>query len=90
MEAAIAMRLHCAILSTIAGTPFLAISYDLKVQSFAEEMGQPFLCLEDISKNNLYKLFGKWEMERLKEGYQTMRKRAEEGINLLARISEDD
>jgi len=90
MEAAIAMRLHCAILSTIAGTPFLAISYDPKVQSFAEEMGQPFLSLEDIAKNNLYKLFCKWDMESLKEGYLEMRKRAEEGINLLARLSEDD
>ena len=90
MEATIAMRLHCAILSTIAGTPFLAISYDPKVQSFAEEMGQPFLSLEDIAKNNLYKLFGKWDMESLKEGYLEMRKRAEEGINLLARLSEDD
>ncbi|MBC7329510.1 polysaccharide pyruvyl transferase CsaB [bacterium] len=86
MEAAIAMRLHCAILSTIAGTPFLAISYDPKVQAFAEEIGQPFLCLEDINKNNLHNLFGKWEVERLKEGYLTMRKRAEEGINLLARL----
>jgi len=86
MEGAIAMRLHCAILSTIASTPFLAISYDPKVKSYAEELGQPFLSLEDVSEDNLLNLFGKWESERLKEGYISMKKRAEEAIKLLARL----
>jgi len=86
MEGTIAMRLHCAILSTIAGTPFLAISYDPKVKSFAEEMGQPFLSLEDLSKDNLLNLFGKWRLERLKEGYKYMREKAEEAMEELARL----
>ena len=90
MEGTIAMRLHCAILSTIAGTPFLAISYDPKVKSYARELGQPFLSLEDISKNNLLNHFGKWESEKLEEGYISMRKRAEEAVKLLVSLCKEE
>ncbi|MGB9876260.1 MAG: polysaccharide pyruvyl transferase CsaB [bacterium] len=88
MEAAIAMRLHCAILSTIAGTPFLALSYDPKVQSFAEEVGQPFLPLENLNKEALMNLFEKRNKENLEEALLSLRGRVERAIEMMRGLIE--
>ncbi|MCK8060549.1 MULTISPECIES: polysaccharide pyruvyl transferase CsaB [unclassified Fusibacter] len=50
----IGMRLHALILSTIAHTPFIAVSYDPKVASFARQVDQKVGCTtESISSEKL-------------------------------------
>lgn len=43
-EVVVAMRLHTLIFSAIAGTPFVGIGYDPKVNSFVDFMGQTLAC----------------------------------------------
>ena len=50
MQMMCAMRLHALVFSAAANTPFIAVSYDIKVQSFMEYVNNPSCCdLDDVS-----------------------------------------
>ncbi len=61
MEAVIAMRLHAGILATTVGVPAYMVSYDPKVNAFANAMGMS--APQDIRTTTA---------ERIFEGFQTM------------------
>ncbi len=88
MEGTIAMRLHSGILSAIAGTPFLAISYDPKVKTMAEELGQPSLSLE-ASNIMMRETLEKWFLQKetfrslLPQKCFEMKKRLEKAIEKI-------
>lgn len=44
MKLVCAMRLHALVFSAAANTPFLAVSYDIKVSSFMKYVGNPSCC----------------------------------------------
>ena len=44
MQLMCAMRLHALVFSAAANTPFIAVSYDIKVQSFMEYVHNPSCC----------------------------------------------
>ena len=44
MQMVCAMRLHALVFSAAADTPFIAVSYDIKVQSFMEYVNNPSCC----------------------------------------------
>ncbi len=44
MQLMCAMRLHALVFSAAANTPFLAVSYDIKVQSFMKYVNNPSCC----------------------------------------------
>ncbi len=48
MQLVCAMRLHALVFSAAANTPFIAVSYDIKVQSFMEYVNNPSCC--DLQK----------------------------------------
>lgn len=77
LEATIAMRLHSGILSGIARTPFLALSYDPKVEAIAKELGQPFLPL-NASNIKMLDTF-----ERLLSDKETFKSNLEEKCSLM-------
>ena len=50
MQMMCAMRLHALVFSAAANTPFIAVSYDIKVQSFMEYVSNPSCCdLESVT-----------------------------------------
>ena len=50
MQMVCAMRLHALVFSAAANTPFIAVSYDIKVQSFMEYVNNPSCCkLTDVT-----------------------------------------
>ncbi len=50
MQLMCAMRLHALVFSAAANTPFIAVSYDIKVQSFMEYVNNPSCCdLQGVS-----------------------------------------
>ena len=54
MQMMCAMRLHALVFSAAADTPFVAVSYDIKVQSFMDYVGNPSCCpLEEVSTDFL-------------------------------------
>jgi len=54
MQMVCAMRLHALVFSAAADTPFIAVSYDIKVQSFMDYVGNPSCCpLEEVSADFL-------------------------------------
>lgn len=93
MEGTIAMRLHSGILSAIAGTPFLALPYDPKVESIAQELGQPLLPFEASAKR-MEEIFENWLIHKesfrslLFEGCLEMRKRVEEALERIMSLIE--
>ncbi len=44
MQLMCAMRLHALVFSAAANTPFIAVSYDIKVSSFMQYVGNPSCC----------------------------------------------
>ena len=50
MQMMCAMRLHALVFSAAANTPFIAVSYDIKVQSFMNYVNNPSCCeLNDVT-----------------------------------------
>lgn len=88
LEGTIAMRLHGGILSAIAGAPFLAISYDPKVEAISKELGQPFLPL-NASNIMMVDAFEVWLSTKenlklvLKERCSLMRERLEKSFERI-------
>lgn len=92
----IAVRLHSAILSALATTPFVALSYDPKVSRIVGELGQPCFSLQDLdlpeAKEALEDLLEAAEEANLilAKKCSIMKKRAEEGIERVVKLAQDD
>lgn len=90
----IAMRLHSGILSAVAGTPFLGLAYNQKVEAIANELGQLSLPLAESNKlvNSLEYLLEKEETIRdsLKDKCICMRKRIEGTMEGIKALLEED
>jgi len=88
LEGTIAMRLHSGILSAIVGTPFLALSYDPKVEAIARELGQPSLPLE-TSRERMLEAFENWLTGKeslqslLQRGCLEMRERLDKALERI-------
>lgn len=91
----IAVRLHSAILSALATTPFIALSYDPKVARIVGELGQPCFSLQEIdlpeAKEALQELLEAGEEASLILGEKCsiMKNRAEEGIERVVKLAKD-
>lgn len=90
LDGMVAMRLHAGILATIQNLPVLMISYDPKVQAFAELMGFPFLDIEELksSDQTLNQIGPFWNQEEffqkmIKEKKEEMKLRALKNISFL-------
>lgn len=79
----VASRLHGLLLSFLAGKPSIAISYDRKVQTLMEDMGQAEYCMDihTFSRNNLLAAFLTLEtnadsippkLRRIRDGYREL------------------
>jgi polysaccharide pyruvyl transferase CsaB len=69
-------RLHAVILSVAAGIPFIALSYDRKVESVCHELGMEDFCL------NIYQEFGEPLIEKahlIEENREEITKRIDAG-----------
>jgi polysaccharide pyruvyl transferase WcaK-like protein len=90
-QAVVGMRLHSLIFSTIAQTPFLALSYSSKVRNFAREAGMEDYTLDWATlelpslKANFERLMENQNHVRanLTEKYLLMRERAMEHREIL-------
>lgn len=95
-ELVVGMRLHSLIFSVLSRTPFIPISYDPKVSSFAELLGQEPLSFDDSPE----KIFSKIEeylknrakiKESMEESARKLEEKAEENWkhleNLINKIS---
>lgn len=91
-EAAITMRLHGAIFSAMAGTPFVALNYWPKVRGFCEYWaGSP--CLEMDSDRLLETFLALWELrdkerERLRQRVDEIRPLLERHWDIVEEILE--
>ncbi|MCR4429025.1 MAG: polysaccharide pyruvyl transferase CsaB [Caldiserica bacterium] len=90
-ELVVGMRLHSLIFSVLSRTPFIPISYDPKVSSFAELLGQEPLSLDDSPE----KIFSKIEeyfqnrakiKENLEESARRLEEKAEENWKHLENL----
>ncbi|MCL1974550.1 MAG: polysaccharide pyruvyl transferase family protein, partial [Firmicutes bacterium] len=54
MEVVVGMRLHALVFSTLGGAPVVGVSYDVKVESFIQEIGsKTSLSLEQAQAEQL-------------------------------------
>ncbi len=64
LDGVIGMRLHCLIFATTCEVPFIGITYDPKVRGFAQDMKQPCLELNQLTKSMLIKAIHEMVIDR--------------------------
>ncbi|MBU0567058.1 polysaccharide pyruvyl transferase CsaB [bacterium] len=90
----VGMRLHSLILAALARVPMIGLSYDPKVGSFLEEVGQPALRIEDLTSQRLIEKIGEvlqrkaLYRQRLKEVMPGLQKRSLQNGKLVRELSE--
>ncbi|MBU1486984.1 polysaccharide pyruvyl transferase CsaB [bacterium] len=90
----VGMRLHSLILAALARVPMIGLSYDPKVGSFLEEVGQPALRVEDLTSQRLIEKIGEvlqrkaLYRQRLKEVMPGLQKRSLQNGKLVRELSE--
>ncbi|MGI6685692.1 MAG: polysaccharide pyruvyl transferase CsaB [Bacillota bacterium] len=96
MDLVIGMRLHALIMSGAQGVPFVAISYDPKVERFTKQMGQTAACsVENMSCKDLKKIVEQnlenysLIKEKLLEKGATYRKDAQETAKWAAKLMDN-
>ena len=78
MEGVIAMRLHAGILAATVGVPPFMISYDPKVNAFANSIGAPSpLPIQGISAERIFEGFQSYIKDRERVSNSLLRRREE-------------
>lgn len=91
----VGMRLHSLILAAIAEVPMLGLGYDLKVNSFLEEIGQPVLRVEGLTSKGLIERIDEVLEERtlyqqkLKKSLLGLQERAFQNGKLVRELKRD-
>ncbi|MGB9553032.1 MAG: polysaccharide pyruvyl transferase CsaB [bacterium] len=90
-ELVVGMRLHAIIFSALARTPFLPVSYDPKVSSFAQLLNQEALSLEEDAEKIFLKIEENLKnrakiKESLEKGVLNLEQKAEENWKHLKKI----
>jgi len=90
-ELVVGMRLHSLIFAALARTPFLPVSYDPKVSSFAQLLNQEALSLEEDAEKIFLKIEENLKnrakiKESLEKGVSKLEQKAEENWKHLEQI----